>query len=236
MNDITNNEVANKDTTKNETVDCTKTALEELRSKIEISTKASYERSRILMLHSIYSQWTLALLAVGQVVISVLEKYFDFQQNQKNFLSFGGVFFGVLVIAYSLLLAMSNYYYRAKKTHQCGLDFSQLAEGLPLHICGGKITSEQYLKALKRYYKILSKCENHKEIDCRDVKEKEDNKNIKANEEKKRSIDKAFNLIIKWFSFSHYVLSILAIIIWIALAFFISPLKENLTPFYSILI
>lgn len=221
MNDVTNNELANKDTTKDKPADCTKTALEELRRKIEVSTKASYERSRILMLHSICSQWTLALLAVGQVIISILEKYFSFQQNQKDFLNFGGVFFGVLVIAYSLLLAMSNYYYRAKKTHQCALDFSQLAEGLPLHICGGKITSEQYLNALKRYYKILSKCENHKEIDCRDIKEKEEQRTLMSKFLNFFYIAQAFNWCIKHWSFSHYVLSILAIIIWIALAFFI---------------
>ena len=137
----------------------------ELLRRTEITCKARYHAARRMSFHGSFSQWTLALLAVGQIVISlvaVLELHSNFR---PAYTSFASVFFGVLVLAYSLLLGMANYSARAVKLHECGLGLGRLARELTFLSAVHDVAQAQYEAYAARYYDILDKHENHTRAD-----------------------------------------------------------------------
>jgi hypothetical protein len=97
-------------------------ALKELARRTEITCKARYHAARRLNSHNWFSQWTLSLLAVGQIALSVAEAIGLPIQVGPKWFSLGSIFFSVLILAYSLLLGMSNFSARAVKIHDCGLE------------------------------------------------------------------------------------------------------------------
>jgi SMODS and SLOG-associating 2TM effector domain family 5 len=144
---------------------CSHSALDELYRRAEITKKARYHGARRLAYHAWFSQWTLALLAVGQIVISLIPALKLRSNFSESYLNFGGIFFGVLVLAYSLLLGMANFSARAQKLHECGLELGRLSRELLLWSCGKNATNKQYSAAVKNYYDILDRHENHTPID-----------------------------------------------------------------------
>jgi hypothetical protein len=186
---------------------CSAQVLTELLRRAEITSKARYNRSRALTKHAAWSQWTLAILAVGQVVISILPIYFKINLSSKQLLEFGGVFFGVLVLAYSLLLGMANYHSRAQKMHDCGLEMGQLAKKLYLHSCGANSTNSQYLGSVDEYYKILGKYENHEKIDYLDALTDKSGENS--------ILTSFYHWGLRYIGFSHYLISLTVMTYWI---------------------
>jgi hypothetical protein len=186
----------------------------DLLRRTQITSKARYHSARRLSLHGWYSQWTLALLAVGQLVISLIPALKLKSSFSEAYLNFGGIFFGVLVLAYSLLLGMGNFPARSQKMHECGLEMGRLARQLTLWTDGKNATDEQYDKAAKEYYDTLSKYENHTNIDFLvasfDFYER---KNI-AEKFYKDGVIKFWHIL----QFSHYFVSIFLVSFWIYFA------------------
>jgi hypothetical protein len=110
--------------------------LADLLRRVEITSKARYVPAQRMELHDTFSQWTLAYLAVGQVVISLVVALKLKSNYSSAYMDFGGLFFGVLVLTYSLLLGMGNFAARAIMLHTCGIELGSLAR--KLHI---KLTS-----------------------------------------------------------------------------------------------
>lgn len=140
-------------------------AIVELHRRAELTSKVRYDAARRLMNHNLFSQWTLAVLAVGQIMISVMDAL-DLPSNYSDdYLAFGSIFFGVLVLAYSLLLGMANYSARSVKLHKCGLDLGELARELYMKSTQTGAMGYSYIEYAKRYYVIRGQYENHEEID-----------------------------------------------------------------------
>lgn len=193
-------------------------AMIELHRRAEITSKVRYEAARRLMAHNLFSQWTLAVLAVGQIAISVIDAL-DLPLNYSDrYLAFGGIFFGVLVLAYSLLLGMSNYSARSVQLHKCGLELGELARELYLISKLNGADRQNYEDYAKKYYVILGQYENHEEIDFRRTKFS------------MRDVDSAVGLTLDrifegarlkmryFFGFSHYLITGLLMAIWLWLA------------------
>lgn len=137
------------------------TSISDMLRRVEITSKCRYNAARRLQLHSVFSQWTLAVLAVGQIVISLVATLGLNNNYSPAYTNFGGIFFGVLVLAYSLLLGMGNYAARSLTMHTCGMELGDLARQLRPHKDCNQIDSPLYQEAHQTYYAILSKCENH---------------------------------------------------------------------------
>lgn len=112
-------------------------------------------------LHGWAAQWTLAFLAVGQVVIALIPALKIRSNFEENYLGFASVLFAVLILAYSLLLGMADYSARAVKMHGCGLELGRLARKLVFLIGQGTVSNADYEECAKRYYDVLDKHENH---------------------------------------------------------------------------
>jgi hypothetical protein len=139
---------------------------DELLRRVEITCKARYHASSRLKTQNLFSQWTLSLLAVGQIVIGLITAI-NLQQNfSVGYTTFGSIFFSVLVLTYSLLLGMGDYSARAVKLHECGVALGRLARTLYPHkapsLSGTQVLYEGFTK---QYYDILEKHENHTKSD-----------------------------------------------------------------------
>lgn len=136
-------------------------SIKELLRRVEFTSKARYNGARRLALHNIFSQWTLAYLAVGQIAISLVPALKLHNNFSEDYTNFGAIFFCVLVLAYSLLLGMGNFSSRSVVMHACGMELGNLARELHLLNHTQDVSSGKYDSASKEYYQILAKCENH---------------------------------------------------------------------------
>lgn len=134
---------------------------EELLRRTNITCGARYTAASRMELHGWAAQWTLAFLAVGQIIISLIPALNLRSNFGENYVGFASVLFAVLVLAYSLLLGMADYSARAVRMHGCGLALGRLARRLVFLIARGNVTSAEYEEAAKDYYDILDKHENH---------------------------------------------------------------------------
>lgn len=133
----------------------------ELLRRTQITCGARYTAARRMELHGWAVQWTLALLAVGQIIISLIPALGLRSHFSGDYVAFGSVLFAVLVLAYSLLLGMADYSARAVKMHGCGLELGRLARKLVLLIDRGSVSGAEYEECADKYYNILDKHENH---------------------------------------------------------------------------
>ncbi|WP_429022087.1 SLATT domain-containing protein [Aeromonas veronii] len=138
-----------------------------LYKRVLITSKARYEASRRLKLHSWCSQWTLTFIAVGQIVLSLLYS-FDLHNKDvpSSLINVAGLFFSIAVLAYSLLLGMGDFSARASNIHQCGLQLAELARELNYKISNNYMPTErEYLAFVSKYYSCLNRHENHTSLD-----------------------------------------------------------------------
>jgi hypothetical protein len=138
---------------------------EELLRRTEITGGARYTAARRMELQGWAAQWTLALLSIGQIIITLIPTLKLRSNFGDAYVGFASVLFAVLVLAYSLLLGMANYSARAVKMHGCGLELGRLARKLVFLVNRGHISAYEYEECAKCYYDILDKHENHMHID-----------------------------------------------------------------------
>lgn len=143
----------------------TATSIKELLRRVDFTSKSRYNGARRLAMHNIFSQWTLAYLAVGQIAISLVPALKLHNNFSEAYTNFGSIFFGVLVLAYSLLLGMGNFSSRSVVMHACGMDLGNLARELHLLDQTQDVSPGKYESMSKEYYQILAKCENHAQQD-----------------------------------------------------------------------
>ena len=178
--------------------------------------------ARRLSSHDIFSQWTLALLAVGQIVISLVAAL-GLQTNfRPSYVTFASVFFGVLVLAYSLLLEISNFSARVVKMHECGLQLGRLARQLVYLRDAGWHLRRKYDKYTKNYYDILDKHENHTRTDylVAHYEYYDGKKDLEPSIDTSRLVQWSHLIKIKiywlhFLQFAHYIASIVLIYAWI---------------------
>ncbi|CAH0525525.1 hypothetical protein VHP8226_01051 [Vibrio hippocampi] len=186
-----------------------------------MTSKARYEASRRLRSQSWFSQWTLAYMAIGQIILSMLPIFelttTSISSNAQNAVA---VFFAVVVLAYSLLLGMGDFSARSAKIHQCGLELAELARELKFMVDSkAKVGRKEYLSYVGRYYQCLGRYENHSSHDYTVAKKEHKNESAKEEDTK---IDWYVNLgwtakifLYRIWDFCHYPISILIITVWI---------------------
>lgn len=136
-------------------------SIEELLRRTEITCGARYTAARRMESHGWATQWTLALLAIGQIIIALIPALNLKSNFSTQYVGFASVLFAVIVLAYSLLLGMADFSARAVKMHGCGLELGRLARHLVFLKDRGNSSAEEYEASAKRYYDILDKHENH---------------------------------------------------------------------------
>lgn len=136
----------------------------ELNRRVKLTSKARYNASRRLTLKNNLSQWTLALLSVSLILISLVSASNIIIKFDAKYVDIMQIIFAVLVLTYSLLLATGDYSARSVKIHRCGMELGRLARKIkPYEGC--KNENEKYDEFANDYYNCLEKYENHENVD-----------------------------------------------------------------------
>ncbi|WP_406568768.1 SLATT domain-containing protein [Aeromonas caviae] len=187
-----------------------------LHKRVLVTSKARYEASRRLKLHSWCSQWTLTFLAVGQIILSLLYIFEIYNKKIPDTqINMASLFFAIAVLAYSLLLGMGDFSARSSNIHQCGLQLAELSRELHYKITRGVSSTEsEYLNFVSRYYACLNRHENHTSQDYFIAKLDYLSEIDNLPSVYKRVKLKIKILLYRFFGFSHYLLSVFSIITW----------------------
>lgn len=122
----------------------------ELNRRVKLTSKARYCASRRLSLQSLLSQWTLALLSVALIIISLISAVKMNTAFSEEYIDVMQIIFAVLVLTYSLLLGTGDYSARSVRIHRCGMELGKLA---------------RKIKPLEKNDHEDEKYENHNHVD-----------------------------------------------------------------------
>lgn len=181
-----------------------------------MTSKARYEASRVLHSQHLWSQWTLTFLAVGQILLTLVTALDLYDHCISNdLINFMTALFAIIVLAYSLLLGMSNFQLRANQVHKCGIELSGIAKKIRFYIGNQPIAYQNYEILVKEYNDCLKGYENHSSRDyfaARLHHGEEFEKCKISNMEVVCLIIKIWrgNMCLYW----HYLASMFALIIW----------------------
>tara|TARA_R110001606_G_scaffold399222_1_gene582281 strand:- start:2172 stop:2828 length:657 start_codon:yes stop_codon:yes gene_type:complete len=136
----------------------------ELNRRVKLTSKARYNASRRLTRQNNFSQWTLALLSVALILISLVSASDIPTKFNENYIDIMQIIFAVLILTYSLLLATGDYSARSVKIHRCGMELGRLARKIkPYEDVEDK--DDKYNEFTNDYYNYLEKYENHENVD-----------------------------------------------------------------------
>lgn len=136
----------------------------ELNRRVKLTSKARYNASRRLTLKNTLSQWTLALLSVSLILISLVSASNIAIKFDAKYVDIMQIIFAVLVLTYSLLLATEDYSARSVKIHRCGMELGRLARKIKPHE-DNEDENGKYDEFANDYYNCLEKYENHENVD-----------------------------------------------------------------------
>lgn len=190
---------------------------EELYNTASITSKSRYEASRRMNIQHISSQWTLTLLAVGQILLTLVIALDLHYIKDDDTLNLGGIFFSIMLLAYSLLLGISNFQLRSKQLHRCGIELSNIAKKAAFHINsnGQSINKYDYDKLVKEYSDCLMTYENHSQLDYLLAKLHHGEKFEKITFSNPDKIFLKFEIMIRiFFRYIHYGISFIMLILW----------------------
>lgn len=136
----------------------------ELNRRIKLTSKARYNASRRLTLKNTFSQWTLALISVALILISLVSASEIEIKFSRSYVDIMQIVFAVMILAYSLLLATGDYSARSVKIHRCGMELGRLAREIKPYE-GNSEESAKYESFYNDYYNCLEKYENHENVD-----------------------------------------------------------------------
>jgi hypothetical protein len=137
----------------------------ELNRRVKLTSKARYNASRRLTLQNKLSQWTLALLSVSLILISLVSTSEIKIEFDGRYVGIMQIIFAVLVLTYSLLLATGDYSARSVKIHRCGMELGRLARKIKSYEGTKEENNEIYESFTNDYYNCLEKYENHENVD-----------------------------------------------------------------------
>lgn len=137
----------------------------ELYRRVEVTCKSRYNASTRLQWQHTLSQWTIAILSMGLIVISLIS-FSDIEVRfSGDYVHVMQVIFASLVLTYSLLIGTENFSQRSEKLHRCGLELGRLLRTLKPYKEGEKSDDSKYEELQGKYYDVLEKYENHTPVD-----------------------------------------------------------------------
>jgi|GEM_PF-2035533 len=134
----------------------------ELHRRFSILKRARYRAADRLAYHHRFSQWTVSMLSVGLIFITVWPALDLPTGLDRKVIDVAQIGFAVLVLVYSLLLSMENYMLRSDQIHRCAMEIDDLDR--TIQICKPE-TAHHLLHYSQCYKNILDRSENHIKVD-----------------------------------------------------------------------
>jgi hypothetical protein len=196
---------------------------EELKRRIDVTTKNRFEASNRLNNHNKCSLGTVIAFSLGLILVSIIQVTKLPTTFSENAISASSIFLSVFILVLSTALSMSNFPSRADKFLDCGKELQSLSSRLVKVISILNLqTSEQYDSFRAEYDSILSRYENHQPIDHLFTK-------LTWSEQYNSFSKNTLNWLNAYFRYAvHFVIYIFLIVVEITwlIALFYAPLEK----------
>lgn len=142
-------------------------SIRNLINKIDVTTKTRFHASRRLRLHSTLSTYSVVLISLSLILISLMQAY-DLGLNINSpKVGLIQVFSSVAVLVYSLLIDKNDYSSLAEKMYACASKLGELKREMHPFVKQAHHDQQQYEYFVKEYHKILDLYETHSNNDFR---------------------------------------------------------------------
>lgn len=137
-----------------------------LYKKVDATSKTRFHAARRLTLHSKYATYTVVLISLGLILISLMQAYGLGNNIDSSMVGLIQVFSAVAVLVYSLLIDKNDYSNLSEKMYSCASKLGELKQKIhPL--LGKEYCQDSYNKFLDEYHAILRLYETHSNNDFR---------------------------------------------------------------------
>lgn len=143
------------------------TPAEHLLRSLLITSSARFHASRRLRLHQTVSLWAVSVFSLVLIVVPLFEPFGVAVSLRTSIVNLVNVIAATAILVISILVNASNFAERAEKMHRCALELNALAREVELRVKekGREVSEIRDLQT--RYDEILSRYENHSDIDYR---------------------------------------------------------------------
>ena len=125
-----------------------------------------FHASRRLKLHSKCATYTVVLISLGLILLSLMQAYGLGNHIQSKLIGLIQVFSAIAVLVYSLLIDKNDYSSLSEKMYSCASRLGELKQKIHPHL--GKDHDEKiYTEFLTEYHGILKLFETHSNNDFR---------------------------------------------------------------------
>lgn len=137
-----------------------------LYKKVDATSKTRFHASRRLKLHSKLSTYTVVLISLGLILLSLMQAYELGSNIQSKLVGLIQVFSAVAVLVYSLLIDKNDYSTLSEKMYSCASKLGELKQRIHPNL-DKQHSQEAYEKFLVEYHGILNLFETHSNNDFR---------------------------------------------------------------------
>lgn len=137
-----------------------------LYKKMDATSKTRFNASRRLRLHSKFSTYTVVIISLGLILISLMQAYGLGNNIESSLVGFIQVFSAVAVLVYSLLIDKNDYSNLSEKMYSCASKLGELKQKVHPHLEKERSQSE-YDSFRDEYHGVLKLYETHSNNDFR---------------------------------------------------------------------
>lgn len=137
-----------------------------LYKKVDATSKTRFHASRRLKLHSKFATYTVVLISLGLILISLMQAYELGNNIQSKLIGLIQVFSAVAVLVYSLLIDKNDYSSLSEKMYSCASKLGELKQRIHPYL-EKEHNQEAYAGFLVEYHGILKLFETHSNNDFR---------------------------------------------------------------------
>lgn len=137
-----------------------------LYKKMDATSKTRFHNSRRLKLHAKLSTYTVVVISLGLILISLMQAYNLGNNIDSKLVGLIQVFSAIAVLVYSLLVEKNDYSSLSEKMYSCAAKIGELKQRFYPHI-ENKHDDKIYDKFEKDYYSVLKLYETHSTNDFR---------------------------------------------------------------------
>lgn len=139
-----------------------------LYKKVDATSKTRFHASRRLKLHSKLATYTIVLISLGLILISLMQAYKLGNNISSDLVALVQVFSAVAVLVYSLLIDKHDYSSLSEKMYSCASKLGELKQRIHPYL-DKEFDQAPYDSFLNEYHNILRLFETHSNNDFRGI-------------------------------------------------------------------
>ena len=137
-----------------------------LYKKIDATSKTRFHASRRLRLHSKFSTYTVVLISLGLILISLMQAYSLGKNINNDLVALIQMFSTIAVLVYSLLIDKNDYSNLSEKMYSCASKLGELKQKIHPYL-DQEHDQKAYDEFRESYHQILKLFETHSNNDFR---------------------------------------------------------------------